>query len=332
MRLGAHMLPSLETNGKSGRATRSSIYAEWVRLKESRANAAAIPKPTLTTTTIRALSMFAGCVRDATAPSTESSQPHRHGQESKEMEISREIAIKVLEVVDAGLVNGVGNPVPGQMCVEAAVCYAMGLPHSDDPGCVSSALRSLKIRLNDSNWSSNEARAKGLRRLAVAQLGSRGVLDDAEFVRRVVELAIRKSVPAALRAAASCHPNPKHRAELNAAADRCEAEPTRSNAIKARTAAAYAAYAAANANAAANAAAYAAANANANANANAAANAAAYAAANAAANANANAAANANANAARDKSLAEFAEEVVQLLVEMNAPGCQWLDLAELAD
>ena len=90
------------------------------------------------------------------------------------IEITEAHARKVLEVVDAGLVSGVGNPIPGQMCVEAAVCYALGLPHGDDPKCVSPALRSLKIRLNDSGWSSDEARAKGLRRLAVAQLYGAG--------------------------------------------------------------------------------------------------------------------------------------------------------------
>src|SRR6478735_3685027 len=95
-----------------------------------------------------------------------------------EMEITREIATKVLTTVDAGLVKGVGNPVPGQMCVEAAVCYAMGLPHGDEPACVAPALRRLKIRLNDSCWSSNEARARGMRRLALIQLGSAGVLDE----------------------------------------------------------------------------------------------------------------------------------------------------------
>src|SRR5689334_17575355 len=93
-------------------------------------------------------------------------------------EITHEIAAKVLKTVDAGLVVGVGKPTPGQMCVEAAVCYALGLPHGDDPGSVSPSLRSLKIRLNDSGWSSKEARAAGLRRLALAQLGSAGALDE----------------------------------------------------------------------------------------------------------------------------------------------------------
>jgi hypothetical protein len=238
------------------------------------------------------------------------------------VEITRDVAIKVLEVVDAGLVNGVGRPEPGKMCVEAAVCYAMGLPHGDDPQCVSRALRSLKIRLNDSRWSSNQARAKGLRRLAVAQLGSRDVLDDKEFVRRVAELAIRQSVPVALRAAASIHPDSAHKAKLLDAALKCEREPTKANAIEARDvsrAAAAAAYAAADADAyaAAAAAAYAAADADAYADAY------AYAAAYAAADA--------YAAAKRDAVLADFAEGVVQILIDMKAPGCVWLELTEAA-
>src|ERR1700722_1166599 len=140
------------------------------------------------------------------------------------MEITREVAAKVLSVVDAGLVRGVGVAVPGKMCVEAAVCYALGLPHGDDPKCVAPALRSFKIRLNDSNWSSDKARANGLRRLALVQLGSVGYLDEKEFVRRVVDLAIRKAVPSALRIASFIHKDPKHQAALMAAAERCEKE------------------------------------------------------------------------------------------------------------
>ena len=58
------------------------------------------------------------------------------------------------------------------MCVEAAVCYAYDLPHSDKPPCVGNAVREFKIRLNDCNWSSSKARARGMRRIAIAQLGS----------------------------------------------------------------------------------------------------------------------------------------------------------------
>jgi hypothetical protein len=256
------------------------------------------------------------------------------------IEITREIATKVRDVIDAGLVNGVGVAEPGKMCVEAAVCYALGLPHGDDPGCVSAPLRRLKIKLNDSSWSSDQVRTKGLRRLGVAQLGSKGVLNDAEFVKRVVEMTIRRSVPVALRSAAKV--NPKHADRLEAAAVRCEREGTREAALAARTAAAaaaaYAAYAAA-AYAAYDAAAYAAAAA-----ADAAYDAAAYAAAAAAAYAayaaardkslaarDKSLAARDKSLAARDKSLATYAEWVVEILIDMKAPGCEWLDLVPLA-
>jgi hypothetical protein len=237
---------------------------------------------------------------------------------SQQLEITETIARKVLSVVDQGLSSGLGNHRPGEMCVEAAVCYALDLPHGDDPACVSHALRLLKIRLNDSSWSSKSARAAGLRRLAVAQLGSRDHLDDKEFGRRVAKLAIHKSVPIALRAAASINKNAKDAQALRDAANHCEAEGTHEAALAARkvaqrarkTAAAAAAAAAYTADAAAAAAAAADADAD------------AYTAAAAAAAA-------VDADATRDKSLADFAEDVVQILIEMKAPGCQWLALTE---
>jgi hypothetical protein len=234
--------------------------------------------------------------------------------------ITKEIASKVLEVVDAGLSSGVGERKPGFMCVEAAVCYALGLPHGDDPRCVSPALRSLKITLNDKPWSSKEARAKGLRRLAVAQLGSVGVLDDREFAKRVAEMVIRKMVPLALRAAASIQKDAAHKQKLIDAANRCEKDGTKA---AANAASAYAAASAA-------ASAYAAASAAASASASDAAS--AYAAASAAASAYAAAsAAYAAKSKARDQVLSDFAEGVVQILIEMKAPGCEWLSLTEAA-
>ncbi len=196
------------------------------------------------------------------------------------MRITKKLASKVLEVVDAGLVSGVGMPEPGRMCVEAAVCYAMGLPHGDRPTCVSPALRALKITLNDAGWSSSEARAKGLRRLAVVQLGSRNVLDDKEFAKRVATLAIKTCVPRAPRAAASWHPqaNP-HKQKLLDEADKCAREGTQEAAERAAEAAAAAARSAARA----------------------------------------------------DAELALFAEDVVQLLVDMKAPGAKWLALTEVS-
>ncbi len=247
--------------------------------------------------------------------------------------ITREIATKVRDVVAAGLTNGVGKAEPGKMCVEAAVCFALGLPHGDDPGCVDPALRRLKIRLNDANWPSNAARAEGLRRLAVAQLGSLGAINTKDFVRRVVEMTIRTMVPIAMRVAA--RRNPKHAEALEAAAVRCEQEGTVDSARNAQRVARYAdatayttAYTAAYAYAAADAAtaAYAAAADAYPAAAAADAATAAYAAADAAYAA----AAAADAYAARVKVLSAFAESVVQILIEMKAPGCEFLDLVPL--
>ncbi len=231
------------------------------------------------------------------------------------MKVTKKMASRVLEVIDAGLVRGLGSPAPGDMCVEAAVCYALGEPHGDAPTCVERCVRGAKIRLNDSPWSSNEARANGLRKVAIAQLGSAGSIDVGEFVRYYAKQTIRRVVPVALRAAASMATS--HRHKLEEAARRCENDGDR--------AAANSAYAAANSAYAA--AAYNSANAVANA---AAANAAATNSAPAAAHHAAPAAANAAAAyaAAKDEILTLGAEVLLDALKHAGSPGCKFLYLA----
>jgi hypothetical protein len=237
------------------------------------------------------------------------------------VELNESLAAKVLSVVDAGLVNGKGIPEPGKMCVEAAVCFAYGLPHSDNPPCVGRAVRAFKIRLNDSRWSSNDARTKGMRKLAIAQLGS-DAIDQRQFARLVVAGSIKRILPIALRAAGKR--NPVFAEELEAASVRCGAEGSAESAKAAREVArrvrdyAYAAAAAA-------ADAYAAAAAAADAYAAAAAEAAAYAAAEAAAAA----AADAYAAAARDHVLNTVADVGLQALIELKSPGCEYLYLCD---
>lgn len=51
----------------------------------------------------------------------------------------------------------------GQVCIEAAICETLGMAHGDEPGCVAKTVREFKIALNDCDWSSPAARAKGLR-------------------------------------------------------------------------------------------------------------------------------------------------------------------------
>lgn len=253
--------------------------------------------------------------------------------------ITREIAQNVLRMVEAGLSEGFGRREPGQMCVQAVVCCALGLPHGDDPGCVAEWLRCLMIQLNDAAWSSPHARARGLRRAALAQLGSKGVLNECEFAVRVMRVALAR-VPSAFRAAASLHSNERHRSALNSAAESCERHPTRLSFVAARKAAhnanddlsgnaALAVYAAI---AAANAAVEATAPPRIDSDTlESAVNAAFWAAEVAVAAGAGRGQTDADA-AARDQALAQLAEDVVQVLIEMRAPGCQWLDLAGADD
>lgn len=227
-------------------------------------------------------------------------------------EINETMVRKLLNTVDAGLVRGLGEPVPGMMCVEAAISYALGEPHSDGPSCVEDVVRISKIALNDAKgWSSNSARAKGLRRVAIAQLGSKGVVDGKRYLALVAEGTTREIVPIALRAAAKLVP--MHASALESAAVRCETEGTRESALAARAyAAAYAADADADADGDA-AAAYAADAAD-----------AAYAAAAAADHA-----ADAAAGVIRDVILTRLAEIMVRALKECGSPGCDWLWLVD---
>ena len=162
-------------------------------------------------------------------------------------EITIEQAKRVLEVIDAGLCRGVGKPKLGHMCVEAAVCYGLDLPFGDNPQCVNPVVRAFKIRLNDARWSSNAARAKGMRAVGIAQLGSNGTIDSVAFGKKLAELTIRRIVSTALRATAK-KVSKHHSTTLILAAEKCEKEGTLEAALSARTAAyADAAYAAADA-------------------------------------------------------------------------------------
>jgi hypothetical protein len=134
------------------------------------------------------------------------------------------------EILAKGLSDGLGER-GQQICIEAAICQVLDLPHGDDPGCVSKAVRAYKITLNDSCWSSPTARAAGLRDLGLAQLGSLGTVDDSAFAQILVEKTIRTLIPKLFRSAFS------NNAFLLAAADRCEQEGTQEAATAASMAA-----------------------------------------------------------------------------------------------
>lgn len=113
-----------------------------------------------------------------------------YNKEGRIVPINLRLARKVLKVIDAGLCKGMGDPKPGEMCVEAAVNFAMGRVHGDDPPCVNYELRDCKITLNDLPYTTNKARAKALRRLGVIQLGTAGVMDQGAFINAVTRYAI----------------------------------------------------------------------------------------------------------------------------------------------
>jgi hypothetical protein len=120
-------------------------------------------------------------------------------------------------ILSRGLSLGPGIP-GASVCIEAAVCEALGLPTGDDPGCVSRSVRAFKISLNDSPWSSPKARAAGLRDLGLAQLGSLGVVDDIEFTSRLAKAIIQVLIPRLFRQALGDFPI------ALACATRCEIE------------------------------------------------------------------------------------------------------------
>jgi len=246
------------------------------------------------------------------------------------MKLSRETIKQADEILSRGMCSGLGEA-GGQMCIEAAASVLAGEPFSDEPTCVSFAVRAYGVSINDAPWSSPAARASGLRSLLLAQLGSDGI-DGVEFAHRLAELTVRELLPRLLREVI-----PGDRAVIEAAT-RCEREGT-SEAARAAAEASAATYRAAASYAAAAAAAYrvaAAANA-----AYYAAEAASYAAINAsfaaedaaraaaAAEDAARAAAAANAAAYADSYRRQSVELAVRVLQEMDAPGCQLLEIAK---
>src|SRR5437667_10815286 len=101
-------------------------------------------------------------------------------------------------ILARGLSTGLGEQ-SGQMCIEAAICATLGLPHGDKPTCVTRSVREFKIALNDKRWSNPQARAEGLRDLGLEQLGSLGVVDDKKFISKLAEKTIRVLIPKLFR-------------------------------------------------------------------------------------------------------------------------------------
>ena len=82
------------------------------------------------------------------------------------------------------------------------------------------------LSLNDSSWSDGQARAKGLRRVAIAQLGTADTLDGEKFKREFQVAATQRCTPLLLRAAATIARKGKDEnqaAKIENVAAQCEA-------------------------------------------------------------------------------------------------------------
>lgn len=200
-------------------------------------------------------------------------------------------AAKLVELLSHGLVSGLGKPRPGEMCVEAAVCFALGLPHSDDPKCVSPAVRQFKISLNDSDWSSNTARAQGMLKLAVAQLGS-DCIDDRKFCELLALKTIQRLCPRLFRLLAELTKESADKQVMEEAAVFCEGATDLVSAVTRLTEFLKFALALARAHALARALDLA-------------------------------------REKARDEALGLLADIALEVLIELKSPGCKWLPLCE---
>lgn len=114
--------------------------------------------------------------------------------------IDLDAARRILKVADQGLTSGLGLPEPGLTCAEGAIAIALGLPFSDEPVCTHRC--ALPITLNDSSWSSEKARAEGMRPLLVMQLGTAqwNIEQERSFASAVALGTVRRVLPQALDA------------------------------------------------------------------------------------------------------------------------------------
>ena len=91
------------------------------------------------------------------------------------MKITKGIVDRLLDILKDGLCSGAGDMSgPGTFCVQQAVSMATDqADEGDSPlNCINETVRSWGVGMNDQGWSSPKARADGMRRFAVAQLGS----------------------------------------------------------------------------------------------------------------------------------------------------------------
>jgi hypothetical protein len=120
---------------------------------------------------------------------------------NKSMKITITHISNLLKLFECGLINGAGQDV-NHFCVQQAVHRVLDgeleNPLKDDQPptwCVNGHIISFGIYLNDQGnyWHSNQARAKGLQRFAIAELGSSKIKPSDFYKKLAIKLAARMS-------------------------------------------------------------------------------------------------------------------------------------------
>lgn len=102
------------------------------------------------------------------------------------MYVAPEVRKRLIQIGKKGIAFGLSDgPVPGELCIQAAICAAMGEKHGDEPTCVEQPDNRISIAVNDLNWGTNRTRAKYLLPIGLAQLGTKGE-DRLPWLKRVV--------------------------------------------------------------------------------------------------------------------------------------------------
>lgn len=142
--------------------------------------------------------------------------------------ITRALVDRINKLVGYGLSDGLGDRGRGQMCVQACVSAALEEEHSDNPSCVPDDRMQFGIDLNDrAGWSSPAARGKGLKRWAIAQLGS-STKPEKDFAPLVLADLYSKRFPVLLKDADAPHEfvsrarNVRSKADVETLFDRLE--------------------------------------------------------------------------------------------------------------
>lgn len=122
------------------------------------------------------------------------------------MQITPEIVASIKQAGDRGFVQHFPKT-EIDTCVITAICDAVGLTRTDEAVDVvmPPTFKMLLSCLNDAPWASSVSRGVSLSRLAIAFLNS-GVLDESVFIQRLTDSIVKNNLTAALRAAASVCP------------------------------------------------------------------------------------------------------------------------------